>query len=80
MRIVDRLEQETEGSLKFLDDGFGKDEEFNIGRIVIDVLGKFGNAFCVRLRLELEALAFEKDFEFFIVCDDAIVDNRELPG
>ncbi len=39
VRVVDGLEQETEGSLKFLDDSLGKDGEFDVGMLVIDVLG-----------------------------------------
>lgn len=46
---------------------------------VVDVFGKLRDSLSVRLGFELETLALEQCLELFVVCDDAIVNDRELP-
>jgi hypothetical protein len=46
---------------------------------VIKIFRKLGNAFSVSVGLEFEALRLQKRSQLFVVGDDAIVDNTELP-
>lgn len=75
-----RLEQQTEGTFKFLDDRLGQDCEFNVGMLVIEVLGKLGNAFGIGLGLKAESLALKQGLQFLVVRDDTVVDDGELPS
>jgi hypothetical protein len=79
MGVVDRLDQQTIGTFKLLDDGLDEVGEANLGVLVVDVLGELGNALGVGLRLELEALAGQESLELLVVGDDTVVDNGELP-
>jgi hypothetical protein len=79
MGVVDRLDQETKGTLKLLDDGLDKRGEAQIWVLAVDVLCELGDGLGVGLRLELEALALEQGLELLVVCDDTIVDDGELP-
>jgi hypothetical protein len=79
MGVVNRLDQETKGSLKFLDDGLDERGEAQVGVLGVDVLCELGDGLCVGLRLELEALALEQRLELLVVCDDTVVDDGELP-
>jgi hypothetical protein len=47
--------------------------------LVVQVFGKLRNTLRVCLGLEPEALGFEQDLQFLVICDDAIVNDRELP-
>lgn len=80
MWVVDRLEQKTKGPLKFFDDRFREYKEFNVWVLIVEVFGKLGDAFCVCLRLELETLALEKDLQFLVVGDDAIMNDGKFPA
>ena len=46
---------------------------------IVEIFGEFGNAFGVRLGLELEAFALEESFELLVVCNDTIVNDSEFP-
>lgn len=79
MGVVDRLHQQAKCTLELLDDGLCQDCEFNVGVLVIKVLGQFGNALGIGLGLESETLGLQQSLQFLIVGDDTIVNNRELP-
>jgi len=79
LRVVDRLQEEAEGALKLLDDRLGESGKVQVWVRVVEELGEFGNALGVRVGLELEALAFEERPELFVVGDDTVVDDCELP-
>ena len=79
MRIVDGFHQKAKGTLELLDDGLGEDGELDVGMSVVDVFGELGNAFGVCSGLELETLAFEQCLQFFVVGNDTIVNDGELP-
>ena len=79
MRVVDRFEEETESTLELLDDGFRKCGEINVRVRIVEEFGKLCNAFCVCVGFKLEAFSFEESLEFFVVGDDAIVDDSKLP-
>lgn len=65
--------------MKFFDDGFGEDSELNVGVLIVEVFGKFGDALGVCLRLESEPLAFEECLQLLVVGNDAIVNDRKFP-
>ena len=73
------LDQQSKGALQLLNDGLGQDSELNIRMLVVQVLGQFGNALCVGLRLEAEPLALQKGLQLLVVGDNAVVDDREFP-
>lgn len=79
MREVHRLQEKTESPLKLLDDSLDQAGEAQVGVLVVDVLGELRNRLGISLGLKLEALALKQDLQFLVVCDDAIVDNREFP-
>ena len=79
MGVVDRFEEETESALKLLDDSLCKGGEVNIWVGIVEEFGKFCNAFSIGVSLEFEALALKESLELFVVRDDAVVDNGELP-
>lgn len=79
MWVVYRLQEQTVGALKLLDDRLGERDEVNVWVRIVDVLGELRNGFGVRLGLESKALALEERLEFLVVCDDAVVDDGELP-
>ncbi|KAI1547229.1 GlmS Glucosamine 6-phosphate synthetase contains amidotransferase and phosphosugar isomerase domain [Pyrenophora tritici-repentis] len=79
MGVVNRLEEQTKGTLEFLDDSLDKRGEAQVGVFAPDVLCELCNSLGVGLGLELEALALKQRLEFFVVCDDAIVYDGELP-
>jgi hypothetical protein len=76
---VDGFHEETESALKFLDDGFSESGEVDVWMRVVEELGEFGNALCVCVTFESEALAFEESPEFLVVCDYAVVNHCEFP-
>ena len=76
---MDRLHQKAESALELLNDGFGKDGEVNIWVLVEQEFGKLGDAFSVGVGLESKALGFEEGLQFFVVGDDTIVNDSELP-
>ena len=76
---VDRLEEETEGALKLLDDGLCEGGEVDVRVLVEDVLGQLGDGLGVGLGLESETLGLEQSSQLLVVGDDTIVDNGELP-
>lgn len=78
MGVVDRLDQQSIGTLKLLDNSLDEIGESNLGVLVVDVLGELGNALGIRLGLKLEALAGEQGLELLVVGDDTVVDNNEL--
>jgi hypothetical protein len=80
MGEVNRLQEETESSLKLLDDSLDERGEAQVGVLRVDVLCEFGNGLGIGLGLELEALALKEGLKLLVVCDDTIVDNGELPG
>lgn len=65
--------------MELFDDGLGKNGEFNVRMLIIQVLGKLSNALGVGLGLKLETLALEEELQLFVVGDDAIVNYRKLP-
>ena len=65
--------------MKLLDDSLGEGQEFDIRMFIVQVLCKLGDTLGIRLSLKLEALPFEEDLEFFIIRDNSIVNDRELP-
>jgi len=79
MGVVDRLEEETEGTVELLDDSLGEGREFQIRLSIVNVFCELGYGFGVGVGLEAETLGFEESLQFLIVCDDAIVDNGEFP-
>lgn len=76
---MDGLDQKTKGTLELLDDGLDERGEAQVWVLAVDVLCELGNSLGVGLCLELEALALEQNLEFLVICDDAIVDDGELP-
>jgi hypothetical protein len=76
---VDRLHKQAECTLELLDDGLAESGEVDVGMSIVEEFGEFGNAFCVCVGLELEALAFQQSFKFFVVGNDTVVDDGELP-
>jgi len=46
---------------------------------VVEELGELCDALGVSVSLEFEALSLKESLEFLIVCDNAIMDNSELP-
>lgn len=79
MGVVDRLDEQTKGTLELLDDSLDERGEAQVWVLGPDVLCELGNGLGVRLRLELEALALEQRLELLVVCDDSVVDDGELP-
>src|SRR5277367_1690521 len=79
MRVMYRLEQETEGTLQLFDHRFCKDHEFDVWMLVVEEFSKLGNAFSVGIGFEFETLCLQKCSELFIVGDDTVVDHAELP-
>lgn len=79
MGIVDRLDQQTIGTLKLLNNCLGEVSEVNLGVLVVDVFCKLGNALGIGLGLEMEALVLKKSLKFLVVGNDTIVDDRKLP-
>jgi hypothetical protein len=79
MGVVDRLDQKTESSLKLLDHGLDESREAQVWVLAVNVLCELRDGFSIRLSLELVALALEQDLELLVVCDDAVVDDGELP-
>jgi len=77
--VVHRLEQQSKGALKLLNDCLGQDGEFNVWVLVVKVLGELGDALGIGLGLETEALALQERLQFLVVGDDTIVNNGELP-
>ena len=77
--VVDRLDQQTVGTLELGDDGLGQVDEAEAGVVVVDVLCQLGNALGVCLSLELVALGLQESLKLLVVCDDTIVDDGELP-
>lgn len=75
-----RLQQQTESSLELGNDRFSEGGEVDVLVLVVDVLGQFGDTFCVGLTLENLSFAFQELLQFFIVCDDTVVDNGESEG
>jgi hypothetical protein len=47
--------------------------------LVVEELGELRNALRVGLGLESEALGLEQGLQLLVVCDDAIVNDGELP-
>ena len=78
--VVDALDKETISTLKLVNDGLGKVGEADLGVLVVEILGQLGNALGIGLGLEPEALALEQGLQFFVVGDDSIVHDGELPG
>jgi hypothetical protein len=78
--VVDGLDEQTISTLKLRDDGLGKVDKAQVRVLVIDVLCQLGNALRVGLGLELVALGLEESLKLLVVCNDAIVDDGELPG
>jgi hypothetical protein len=79
MGVVDGLDQETERALQLLDDGLDQRREGQVGVLGVDVLGELRDGLSVGLGLELVALALEQSLQLLVVCDDSVVDDRELP-
>jgi hypothetical protein len=79
VRVVDGLDEETEGTLELLNDRLDERWEAQIWVLSVDVLCELGDGLSVGLGLELETLALEEDLEFLVICDDTIVDDGELP-
>lgn len=80
MRIVHRFDQETKSTSELFNNGLSQNCKINVRLLVVEVFGKFGNAFSVRFRLKPEPFAFQKRLQLLIVCDDSIVNNREFPA
>jgi len=76
---MDRFEEETESALKLGDNSLCKNWEFDIWVLVENIFCKLGNSLCVGLGLKFEALSFEKNLEFLVVGDDAIVYDGKFP-
>jgi hypothetical protein len=76
--VVNRLDQQSIGTLKLLDNGLDEIGESNLGVLVVNVLGKLGNALGIGLGLKLEALGGEQGLQLLVVGDDTIVDNDKL--
>lgn len=76
---MDGLQEEAKGTLELFDDGLCESGEVQVWVRVVEEFGEFSNALGVRIGLELEALALEKRPELFVVGDDTIVDDGELP-
>ena len=76
---VDRLEQQTEGALKLLDDGLDEGGEVDVRVLIEDVLGQLGDGLCVGLGFEYKALGLEQSFQLLVIGDDTIVNDGELP-
>ena len=79
MRVVNRFQKETKGSLELLDHSLSKSQELNIWMFIVKVFGKFGDTLGICLRFKLESFALEEDFKLFIIRDDSIVNDGELP-
>lgn len=79
MGVVDGLDQETKGALQLLDDGLDERGEAEVRVLSVDVLGELRDGLSVGLGLELVALALEQSLQLLVVCDDSVVDDRELP-
>lgn len=79
MGIVDRLEQQTKSALELADDGLGEGGEVDVGVQAVEVLCELCDALGVGFGLEAVALALEEGLELLVVCDDAVVDDGELP-
>ena len=79
MRVVNRFQKETKGSLELLDHSLGESQELNIGVFVVEVFRKFGDTLGICICFKLESFAFEEDFELFVIRDDSIVNDGELP-
>ena len=48
--------------------------------LIIDIFGQLRNSLRIRLRLKLEPLARQQLLQLFVICDDAIVHDGELPA
>lgn len=79
MGVVDRFEEQTESTLELFDDSLCEGSKVNVRMGVVEELCEFGDTFGVGVGFELEALTFEESLEFFVVCDDTVMDDRELP-
>lgn len=79
MWVVDGFHQKTESTLQLLDDCLCQICEANGWVLVVDVFGQLGNALGIGLGLESESLCGQEGLEFFVVGDDSIVDDGELP-
>lgn len=72
------LQQKPESSLKLLNDGLCKSGEVNARVPLVDVLGELGDTFCVGFGLKNISLVFQEGLQFLVVCDDTVVDYREM--
>jgi hypothetical protein len=79
MWVVDGLDEESESALELLDDGLDQRGEGQVGVLGVDVFCELGNGLGVGLSLELVALALEQGLQLLVICDDAVVDDGELP-
>jgi hypothetical protein len=79
MWVMDRLEEQSKGALKFRDDCFSKHWELDVWVLLVNVLCQLRNSLCIGLSFEFVAFAFEKGLQFLVVGDDAIMYDREFP-
>lgn len=76
---MDGLEEQTKSALELFDHSFGQSCKINVWVRIVEVFGEFGNAFSISVSFESEAFTFEEGLEFFVVGDNTVVNNSELP-
>lgn len=77
--VVDRLQKKTKGTLELLDHRLSKRGKIDVWVRIVEEFGELRNAFGVGVGLKLEPLALKERLELFVVGDDTIVDDSELP-
>ena len=79
MGVVNRLEEQTIGTLELGNNCLGQVDKVDGWVLVVQVLGQLGNALGIRLGLEAEALGAKEGPQLLVVGDDTVVDDGELP-